>query len=80
MYLLFTTNTCPNCKLVKARLEERDLQYQIINASEPEGLALAREHQIAHVPTLIELDASGNTLHSFYGIDEIEELLAEIKV
>ena len=46
---LFTTKTCPNCKIVKQFLT--DIDYQVIDAEEQ--FDLAREYGVMQAPTLI---------------------------
>ncbi len=48
---LFTTKTCPNCRLAKEYL--KNLSYTIVDAEE--NAALAREYGILQAPTLIEV-------------------------
>ena len=48
---LFTTTTCPNCKIAKAELDKAGLQYEVLNAAEhPE---LVTQYSIQQAPTLI---------------------------
>ena len=50
---LFTTSTCPNCKLAKESLQEAGIAYQLINAEEePEK---ARALRIMQAPTLVQV-------------------------
>ena len=46
---MFTTKTCPNCKIVKQFLT--DIDYQVIDAEEQ--FDLAREYGVMQAPTLI---------------------------
>ena len=49
--LLFTTKTCPNCRIAKAALDKAGLKYRIIDAEEnPE---LCRQYNIQQAPTLV---------------------------
>ena len=36
--LLFTTKTCPNCKLAKDSLEKANISYEVVDAGENEEL------------------------------------------
>lgn len=47
--ILFTTKTCPNCKIAKEYLE--DMEYQLIDAEE--NLDLAIQYGVMQAPTLI---------------------------
>ena len=49
--LLFTTKTCPNCKMVKAILDKANVPYTVIDAEEsPE---LVEKYDISVAPTLL---------------------------
>ena len=51
--LLFTTKTCPNCKIAKAALDRAGLMYTVIDAEEePE---LCRQYMVAQAPTLVSI-------------------------
>ncbi len=53
-YYLFTTKTCPNCKMIKKMLEEMNFKYTIIDAEEnPE---LAKKYDIMQAPTLVAVN------------------------
>jgi ribonucleoside-triphosphate reductase len=73
---LFTTPTCPNCPAVKDILEVRQIEYELVDASTPKGLELARKFGVGRVPTLIETDDNGHLKTSSYGIDEIEAVIS----
>ncbi|MCH4154275.1 MAG: ribonucleoside triphosphate reductase [Saccharofermentans sp.] len=54
---LVTTHTCPKCKMVKAMLDERSIEYDLVYADDdPE---FARKFDIVNVPTLIVNDGEG---------------------
>lgn len=72
MYLLFTTKTCPNCPRAKELLETRSLPLQMIDASETEGLNIAKKYKIMNVPSLIEINDAGEVLEAFHGLEDIE--------
>ncbi|MDY5930942.1 MAG: ribonucleoside triphosphate reductase [Candidatus Ornithospirochaeta sp.] len=49
--LLFTTKTCPNCRIAKASLDKAGIKYRIVDAEEnPE---LCREYSVMQAPTLV---------------------------
>ncbi|MCF0262415.1 MAG: ribonucleoside triphosphate reductase [Sphaerochaetaceae bacterium] len=51
--LLFTTKTCPNCRIAKASLDKAGIKYQVIDAEEnPE---LCKKYNIMQAPTLISI-------------------------
>jgi ribonucleoside-triphosphate reductase len=49
--MLFTTENCPNCKMVKAFLEKQNIDYDIIEADKE--INLTKNYEINLVPTLI---------------------------
>lgn len=55
--LLFTTKTCPNCKIAKSMLEKANIAYEIIDAEENEELV--RKYGVMQAPTLIVASANG---------------------
>ena len=57
-YLLFTTKTCPNCKIVKKVLGEKGITYEMIDAEENENLC--DKYGIMQAPTLVVLKDDGS--------------------
>ncbi len=56
--MLFTTKTCPNCKMVVAMLDQAGFAYEKLDAEAPENRGLVDAYQINRAPTLIvETDA-----------------------
>ncbi len=53
-FLLFTTKTCPNCKMIKQMLGEKNFSYTIVDAEEHPDLA--RKYDIMQAPTLVAVD------------------------
>ncbi len=53
-YLLFTTKTCPNCRLVQVALNDKNIKYTVIDAEE--DIALSKRYEIRSVPTLIRVN------------------------
>jgi glutaredoxin len=70
--LLFTTQICPKCPAAKKLLEDRKIKYELVDASEPHGLEMARKFQIMQVPTLVILDGE-TVVAKATGADEIEK-------
>ena len=65
--LLFTTQTCPNCKIAKGFLEKTGVAYQTIDANEnPE---LVEKFDIRQAPTLVITD--GDDFTAYAGAAEI---------
>ena len=71
--LLFTTKTCPNCKIVKALLDQNHLNYKIIEAEQNPNLV--EEYEIMQAPTLIVKD---NEIHKYSGVNEVESYISHI--
>ena len=55
--LLFTTKTCPNCKLAKDFLEKANISYEVVDAGENEELV--RKYGVMQAPTLIVIKEEG---------------------
>ena len=60
--ILFTTKTCPNCKIAKALLDKAGLIYTIIDAEENPDLTA--KYGIRQAPTLVELTPDGAIKHA----------------
>ena len=69
--LLFTTSTCPNCKVVKNILDTKNINYKIIEAEK--NIDLVDKYNISKAPTII---IGGN---KYQGIDEIKSYLEALK-
>ncbi len=67
---LFTTKTCPNCKVAKRLLDEAKLTYSVVDAEE--NIDLTEEYEIMQAPTLI---VKGATTRKFNGIGEVEKYI-----
>jgi len=57
--MLFTTDSCPNCKVVKGFMQKSGLRYDEIDAHA--NLLLAKEYDIRKVPTLVVV-GNGNVM------------------
>ena len=68
---LFTTKTCPNCKMAKMFLEKDGYVYKNIDAEDPANLELVKKYDIKAAPTLVVF--SGDS----YTISENEDYLNE---
>ncbi|NLH92545.1 MAG: ribonucleoside triphosphate reductase, partial [Atopobium sp.] len=49
--LLFTTKTCPNCKMIEGMLDKMGFQYQVVDAEEHTDLV--KQYGIMQAPTLV---------------------------
>ncbi len=51
--LLFTTKTCPNCRIAKAALDKSGIKYRVVDAEE--NPQLAKKYGIMQAPTLVSI-------------------------
>ena len=70
---LFTTKTCPNCKIAKEILKGED--YQIIDAEENQDLV--RKYGIMQAPTLVVTD--GTKAKKYVNASNIKKYVADVK-
>ena len=71
---LFSTPTCPNCKVAKALLDRSNYHYTVLNASENVGLV--EKYNIKQAPTLVIAKGDG-TYAKYIGVSEIKGMLME---
>lgn len=55
--LLFTTKTCPNCKIAAGSLEKARISYELIDAEE--NAELVRQYGVMQAPTLVVIGREG---------------------
>ena len=72
--LLFTTRTCPNCKIAKALLEKAGIAYENIYANENEDMAVA--YDIVTAPTLVVPEGDG--VRRLKGVSEIRKYIESL--
>ncbi len=70
-YMLFTTNQCPNCKLIKALLDNNNIDYEIVLADE--NISLSTKFEIKTVPTLIA--QTKNSYESYINFSSIASFI-----
>ena len=78
--ILFTTSTCPNCKIVKQLFAEYDFVYDLVVADQ--DMETARKFDINQAPTLVVQDEEGNLIKiaNVSNIKKfIEEAMADIE-
>ncbi len=68
---LFTTTTCPNCRIAKRFLDDAGIEYDVVVADQDE--ARAREFQISHAPTLVI--SNGKDAEKLTGISAIRKYI-----
>jgi ribonucleoside-triphosphate reductase len=71
--LLFTTKTCPNCRLAKEYL--KDIDYEIIDAEENSQLAV--EYGVMQAPTLVIV--AGQHSQKYVNVSNIKKYVQEYK-
>lgn len=52
--MLFTTSTCPNCRVAKRMLKESDIPYAVMEAEK--NVPLVKEYEIYKAPTLVVVE------------------------
>jgi len=59
--LLFTTKTCPNCKMAKMMLDNAGVKYNVIDAEDNKDLTIA--YHVVKAPTMIVPSENGNVYY-----------------
>ena len=67
-FLLFTTKTCPNCKIIKEYLAENNVPYEQVIAEENKDVA--RGYGIMQAPTAVILE--GDNVAKYVGVQNIK--------
>ncbi len=69
--VLFTTTTCPNCKIAKDMLSKTDFEYSLVVADEnPE---MAQKYDISMAPTMVIL--KNGEIEKFAGVAGIQKMI-----
>lgn len=55
--LLFTTKTCPNCKMAKMMLDKAGIKYTVIDAEDQKGLT--QKYGVKKAPTMLVANGQG---------------------
>lgn len=69
--LLFTTQTCPNCKIAERYLQQAKMPFQLVQAEEHADLAA--QYGVQQAPTLIVSQAG--SMQKFVSVSEIRRYL-----
>ncbi|MGX6979526.1 ribonucleoside triphosphate reductase [Vagococcus elongatus] len=69
--LLFTTKVCPNCTQVKNMLNNKALDYQVIDAHEHADLVT--EYDVMQAPTLVV--KKNDTVRTYTGVQNIQKFI-----
>ena len=73
--LLFTTPTCPNCKMAKKLLADNGIEVKVVDATaDPD---LARKYNVAKAPTLL-IKVNGEQVR-FENVSDIKKFIEENK-
>ena len=67
--VLFTTSTCPNCKMAKAKLAEKGIQYDTVVCDK--DMDKAETYHIRSVPVLMHIKNDGTEIDRFTGVSDI---------
>ena len=70
---LFTTKTCPNCRIVKPMLERAGISYEVMDAEE--NLELAQTYRLTQAPSLVAV--TGDTFTVYPGISAISNYISQ---
>ena len=70
-YYLFTTKTCPNCKMAKTFLDGAGINYEVIDAEEQ--VDLVKKYGIRQAPTLVVSD--GDTAETYVNASNIKKFV-----
>ncbi len=70
-YYIFTTATCPNCKIACALLDKAGILYTKLLANEHKDLATSLD--IKQAPTLVVVD--GGNISKYIGVSDIKKFL-----
>ncbi len=69
--LLFTTQTCPNCKVARGYMDKAEFSYETLLADE--NAELVKKFGIKQAPTLVITD--GESFEKYVGVGEIRSYL-----
>ena len=70
---LFTTKTCPNCRIVKPILDRAGISYEVMDAEE--NLELAQTYRLTQAPSLVAV--TGDTFTVYPGISAISNYISQ---
>lgn len=70
--LLFTTKTCPHCRLIESMLNKQNISYEIIDSEESRDLV--DMYAIQQAPTLVVTDGNGS-FEKFSGVPNIKRFI-----
>jgi ribonucleoside-triphosphate reductase len=72
--ILFTTKTCPNCRMAKTFLDRAGLLYDTVIANEEPDLS--RKYGVRQAPTLVAV--SGENVEKIVNVSNIRKFIDEL--
>lgn len=72
--MLFTTKTCPNCKIAKNMLDKKGLAYKVMDAEE--NVEFCQELGIMQAPTLVVAKQGKTSLYK--NVSDIKQYIEEV--
>ena len=78
-YKLITTKMCPKCPAMKEFMSSQDkLSGEVVDASTPDGMAVARKYVVQAVPTVIFVDENGDEVKRAQDESGVKEVLESL--
>jgi ribonucleoside-triphosphate reductase len=71
---LFTTKTCPNCRLAKSFLDQAGVTYRVVDAEENQELV--ENYGVCQAPTLVVIQ--GGKISQFANASNIKKYTEEL--
>lgn len=75
--MLFTTASCPNCRIAKSLLDEAGINYDVIDAEDEKNRSLVKEYGIMQAPTLVVPGEAG--ARKYANVSNIKQFMAASK-
>jgi len=72
---IFTTPMCPKCNALKESMKEANIKFEVVDATNPEGLDQARKYQVSSVPTVLFLDEKGDVVSTAHNFEEVKRVV-----
>ena len=72
--LLFTTKTCPNCKIADFLLQKAAVPYEKVDAEE--NIELVNAYDIKQAPSLVVID--GNSVETYSNASNIQKYVEQL--
>ena len=72
---IFTTPMCPKCNALKESMKEANIEFEVVDATDPEGLDQARKYQVSSLPTVLFLDEKGEVVSTAHNFEEVKRVV-----